>query len=231
MDLVKQFLQENNIKLIVSEHVQPAREDTVFLLKNIHVTNKDKVLEIGVGCGLGTVFIGRKAKFYYGNDINFQAVKNARDNCERNGVKNITIQVGDCFEPFTNEKFDVIFSSPPQLPTPGYVNEEEWVEQANNSGPDGRFLIDRIIQNVDMHLNPEGKLYLEHLSLSNIDKTLKVLKEKNFNARITNKMAKVMGTVSSARRDYIESILAGVIKSVDGQYVYELAIIQATKDE
>lgn len=73
-------------------------------------------------CGIGTIslFLARKAKKVYGVEIVPQAIENARENAERNGIANVEFFVGRAEEVFpawcaqNQEKADVIVVDPPR---------------------------------------------------------------------------------------------------------------------
>jgi len=69
-------------------------------------------------CGTGTIglFAAHKAGSVLGVDNNESAIKNARTNAEKNGIKNVKYYIGDVFEVISGrvEKPDIIIVDPPR---------------------------------------------------------------------------------------------------------------------
>lgn len=83
------------------------------------LTGKETVLD--AYCGIGTIGMvaADKAKKVIGVELNYDAVKDARENAKRNDVKNIAFYQGDAGEFMVNmaaagEKADVVFMDPPR---------------------------------------------------------------------------------------------------------------------
>jgi release factor glutamine methyltransferase len=69
-------------------------------------------------------------------------------------------------------KVDVILSNPAQLPLP----QQDRENSPFYAGPDGRSMIDALIREAPMKLNPSGHLLMTHNSLANLKKSLTRLK-------------------------------------------------------
>ncbi|MBN1494296.1 23S rRNA (uracil(1939)-C(5))-methyltransferase RlmD [Candidatus Peregrinibacteria bacterium] len=69
-------------------------------------------------CGTGTIglFAAHRAGEVLGVDINESAIKNARANAEKNGIKNVKYYIGDVFKVITGrtDKPDVVIVDPPR---------------------------------------------------------------------------------------------------------------------
>src|SRR5262249_55290519 len=92
-------------------------------------------------------------------DIVPAAVECARGNALLNGVAaRMDVRLGDCFAPVEGATFDVICTSPPQMPTPPGRERGDAVAAADNGGRDGWKLLDRVIDGAPRHLNPGGRL-------------------------------------------------------------------------
>lgn len=92
-------------------------------------------------------------------DVSPRAVLAVRVNARLNGVRVRALR-GDLFEPLNRERFDVIVSNPPYVPSqaprlPGSGPARAW-----EAGPDGRAYLDRICAQAADHLNPGGVLLL-----------------------------------------------------------------------
>ncbi len=82
------------------------------------LSGTEEILDLYSGTGTIPIFLSRQAKRIIGIEINKDAVKDARKNCEINGVDNCVFIVGDIKEIFSkmdpNIKPDVIIADPPR---------------------------------------------------------------------------------------------------------------------
>lgn len=79
-----------------------ARGQTMFqprvearLLQELAIRNTDKVLEIGTGSGYMTALLAAKAEFVYSVEIDPELVELARNNLQKAGVANVSVDLGD----------------------------------------------------------------------------------------------------------------------------------------
>ena len=100
----------------------------------------------------------------YGYDISKQALLVAKENAKRNDVT-ANFERSDLFDTIT-EKFDVIVSNPPYIPTdvvhglmPEVVEFEPF--QALDGKEDGLYFFRKIIAEAKEYLMPNGKLLFE----------------------------------------------------------------------
>ena len=90
-------------------------------------------------------------------DVVPAAVEAMRVNAALNGVT-IDARVGDGYAPVAGERFDLIASNAPQMPTPRGRERDDPVAAADNGGGDGWALLDRVIAGAADHLHPRGRL-------------------------------------------------------------------------
>ena len=165
---------------------EPA-EDTFLLAKNLSANDGERVLDMGTGCGILAVLAAEEASAVVAVDINPHAVACTRRNAELNGVKTeIEVRLGDLFEAVgAAEKFDVILFNSPYLP----VERDEgtnWVEKAWAGGETGRVVIDRFIEQASTHLAVRGRILLVQSSLSNVEETLRRLRQHTLRAAVVD---------------------------------------------
>ena len=170
---------------VVDERVYEPAEDTFLLAERLAVTDDDVVLEVGTGCGILAIVAAEKAEQVVAVDVNPYALECACKNAQTNGVKNkIEFRQGDLFQPIKqNEKFDVILFNSPYLPSES-DEEKSWIGKAWAGGPDGRTVIDRFLVDVPNLLAERGKVQLVQSSLSDVDKTIQMFKEKSMQATV-----------------------------------------------
>ena len=80
-----------------------------------------------------------------------------RANAALNGVT-LDVRLGDCYAPVAGERFDLICSNPPQMPTPPGRERDDAAAAADNGGRDGWLILDRVIAGAPAHLAPGGRL-------------------------------------------------------------------------
>jgi release factor glutamine methyltransferase len=76
----------------------------------------------------------------------------------------LIIRIGDLFEPFATEKFDIIISNPPYIPNERALEDsvtQHEPAEALRGGTDGLDIIRRIAAEAPSHLNPGGELWME----------------------------------------------------------------------
>ena len=88
---------------------------TALLIENLALRRADHVLDLG--CGWGAVGVAAAKSAPEGKvvltDVNRRAARLARENLERNRVRNAEVRVGSLFGPVGDETFDVIATNPP----------------------------------------------------------------------------------------------------------------------
>jgi release factor glutamine methyltransferase len=141
----------------VAAGVQPPKAGSIFFCRNLVVAPGERVLEIGAGLGLAAVLAARAGAHVTATDVVPGAVATLRANAVLNGVA-IDARVGDCYLPVAGERFDVICTNPPQMPTPSDRERDDATAAADNGGLDGWALLDRIIEGAPRHLRPGGRL-------------------------------------------------------------------------
>ncbi|MEM2985394.1 MAG: methyltransferase domain-containing protein, partial [Candidatus Jordarchaeaceae archaeon] len=121
-------------------------------------------------------------------DINPYAVRCAKENAKLNGVadKMFFIQ-GDLLTPIrAGEKFDLVLFNAPYLPSE--LSEGEiWIEKAWAGGVNGRAIVDSFLQDIPAYVKEGGRILLMQSTLSDVDKTIKILMTKGFKTRIVAK--------------------------------------------
>lgn len=125
------------------------------------------VLDIGVGSGCIAIALARSlsAATVNGVDRSPEALELAQRNADRNGAR-VFLFEGSLFEPFRDQRFDLIVSNPPYIPTADLETLQPEVRDfeprgALDGGRDGLDFYRLIVPAAPEHLNPCGWLMVE----------------------------------------------------------------------
>jgi release factor glutamine methyltransferase len=143
----------------IAPGAQPPKAGSLLFCRHLGVRSGERVLEIGAGTGLAAVLAARAGAHVVATDIRPEAVACTQDNAARNGVAEwVDVRLGDGFAPVAGMRFDLICTSPPQMPTPPERERDDAEAAADNGGLDGWSLLDRLIGEAPAHLEPGGRL-------------------------------------------------------------------------
>ena len=186
----------NNCVFYIPKDVYEPAEDTFLLAENLKVNEDDIVLDMGTGSGILGILAAKKAKRVIAVDSNPHAVRCAKLNAKASKVVDkMDIRLGDLFQPIKqNERFTLILFNAPYLPT-SPDEEKTWIGRAWAGGPTGRQLIDRFIAEAPRYLCENGKILLVQSSLSNVEETMRRLREAGLEARIISEKRFMFETI------------------------------------
>lgn len=182
-------------KIMVGKGVLIPRVETEYLvdlLKKENLQNK-KVLDLC--CGSGAIGISI-AKNYNAkvtcSDISKKALEFTRKNAQINEV-NIDVLESDLFENI-NEKFNLIVSNPPYIPTTEILHLDENVRKyepniALDGGEDGLYFYRKIIEESIKYLAKNGIIYFE-IGYNQADDVKKLLEKDFINVEVLTDLAK-----------------------------------------
>jgi release factor glutamine methyltransferase len=112
----------------------------------------DRVLDIGCGSGVATVFCAPKAREVIAVDISLAAVRNTEENCRIHGVKNAKVMQSDMFSR-VDGKFDLIFANSPYI-------DDEFQSEDHQFATSVKYLPTLFAQAGD-HLTDGGRLLVQ----------------------------------------------------------------------
>lgn len=169
---------------------RPETEVLVELVLKLPLRKNGLVADIGTGCGPIACALARErpeAKII-AIDISRRALRLAKENADRLGLKNIRFVSGSLFQPLNElglkNQFDLIISNPP------YVSENQWIslpieirefepKRALVAGPSGLEFIFRLIKEAPTFLRPGGFLAFE-FGLGQLNPILTFLKNQGW---------------------------------------------------
>jgi release factor glutamine methyltransferase len=99
-------------RLTVSPHVCMPLENEYAVADYCRLG--DRVLDLGCGSGVCTVFAAAKAREVVAVDICPAAIENTMENCRRLGLTNVTVKRSDMFSNVDGQ-FDIVLSHPPYV--------------------------------------------------------------------------------------------------------------------
>ncbi len=153
----------------VNQHTLIPRQDTETLVEEgmRHMYDGMRILDMctGSGCILLSLLKYSNECEGMGVDISEEALKIARENAQRLGLKAEFVQ-GDLFEPVPEKKFDMIVSNPPYIETAVIetlmpeVRDHEPM-QALDGMEDGLFFYRKIVEKAPGFLTKGGWLLFE----------------------------------------------------------------------
>ncbi|MEN6329197.1 MAG: HemK2/MTQ2 family protein methyltransferase [Methanobacteriaceae archaeon] len=179
------MLEYNGLHFHTHPEVYEPAEDSFLLAKNLKLSRRDEVLEIGTGTGIIAVCAARKVARVVATDINPQAIQCATKNLIANRAFNVELREGNLFEPVQGEKFDLILFNTPYLPTEDHEGLDDDLNAAWDGGVNGRKVIDQFLDGLSEHVREGSRVQLVQSSLSDVERTLKRLGEMGFQASVT----------------------------------------------
>jgi release factor glutamine methyltransferase len=110
---------------------------------------------------------------------------------------------GDLFAAVAGQRFDLIVSNPPYVPSPNSGLPRRGLARAWEGGPRGRTFIDRICASVREHLNPGGALLLVQSEVCGEHETLGVLRSQGLEAEVVARHVGALGPRMRERAQWL----------------------------
>lgn len=145
-----------------------------------------RVLDLCTGTGALAVAAARRGARVTAVDTSVRAVLTCRFNARLAGVRLRAVR-GDLLSAVGGERFDVILSNPPYVPSPHPRLPRRGPARAWEAGHDGRALLDRICAEAPGRLRPGGVLLLVQSALSGVTPTLDALVRAGLDAQVTER--------------------------------------------
>jgi len=117
----------------------------------------DRVLDLGCGSGVGSVFCAPKAREVIAVDISLPAVRNTEENCRIHGLKNVKVMQSDMFS-HVEGRYDLILANSPYIEDDFEVAEQQFATSLK--------YMPTLFAQVDNYLADDGRLLIQHPSSS-----------------------------------------------------------------
>jgi release factor glutamine methyltransferase len=158
-------------------------------------------------------------------DVSRRAVMAVRLNAALNRVR-IRALRGDLFAPVSGQRFDLIVSNPPYLPSPQDELPRRGLARAWEAGHDGRAILDRICAEAHEHLNPGGLMLLVHSELCGEQATLTALRSRGLRAEVVYRHQGKLGPIMRDRAQWLHE--RGLLND-PGEQSEEMLVIKAER--
>lgn len=191
------------LTICVTPGIYPPKLDSFLLARElVNIVNEgDKVLDIGTGSGILAILASMKGAHTTATEIHEDSANYIKYNALLNGVE-VSVRIGDMFRPVSeDERFDIIVSNPPSLPTPLNEDSDKYISRAIDGGDDGRRYLNPLIAQAPRYMQSGSCFLTVHSNLANIKKTKEDLENKGFHVTIVEDEFPI-GQISRQRIQY-----------------------------
>lgn len=155
MSRLKITYRYQDIEILAHPNVAVPDEYSAFLADYIPAGD-GLALDVTTGSGFHAIVLAKRGYKVFATDISVHAVDAARQNALRNAV-DLSIDVGDLYEPVRGIKFDLIVAWPPVMPSRD-VHRLTVHREINDGGPNGFQVLGRILVGLGNMLTKNGRL-------------------------------------------------------------------------
>jgi tRNA1Val (adenine37-N6)-methyltransferase len=159
-------LEKNQLKIIQDKNSYCFSLDSILLSKFVKVKNREKIIDLGTGCGIIPLMIYKPSlnNIIYAVEIQENMANTAKRNISLNKLNDkihiIQDDMKNLYGRFQGESFDVITANPPYIPLgkgkPSIKNEQLLARHEINVNMDG------LVSICSYLLKKRGRFYLIH---------------------------------------------------------------------
>jgi SAM-dependent methyltransferase len=147
--------------LLVSDEVFAPTHTSIEVAESLTVNPGDTVIDVGSGSGVLSFVAARLgAGSVYGTEVNAHAVELARRNAELLGLTDqVEFREGSLFEPVDDIRANVVIGDVSGVPD-DIAAVSDWFPGGYSGGPTGAEVPVAMLEALQSHLLPGGRLYL-----------------------------------------------------------------------
>ncbi len=213
----------------VPDGVQPPKAGSRFFCRHLSVREGERMLEIGGGMGLAAVLAAKAGARVTATDVVPSAIDAMRENAALNGVT-IDVRLGDGWQPVAGERFDLVCTNPPQMPTPPGRERDDAEAAADNGGLDGWALLDRVIEGAPEHVERGGRLIFSIFDFLGLKAAHAKVEAIGFVPRVLARETQSFPRIGYERLDHLRAIDRGSTLPAHGvPRTLERYIIEGTR--
>ncbi len=150
--------------------------EELIKLSTKYLKKNQKILDLGCGGGIISYNLSRynlKQKFYL-SDISAKATKIATTNIKKK-ILDSEIKTGDCFEPWTGYKFNLIVNDVSGVSSK-IAKLSPWFRNVPfDKSEDGTKLLSKILKNCKHYMSKNSYIFFPIISLSSVQKAKKIM--------------------------------------------------------
>ncbi len=141
---------------------------------------RKKVLEVGCGNCVNSVFMAKLGADVYALDLDNDALTYGKNEAKKQSVQ-INFIHSDMFLNLNQKDFDLIIFNPPYLPS------DEIKHMDLDGLENGRHFIDVFLKDFDKFLSKNGRVLLLHTDYNDLNKTIDIIMSKGFRFEIVKR--------------------------------------------
>ncbi|NJQ03941.1 HemK2/MTQ2 family protein methyltransferase [Streptomyces zingiberis] len=197
--------------------VYAPQDDTSLLTTALHeepLAPGARVLDLCTGTGALALAAARRGARVTAVDTSRLAVLTCRLNARLAGARVRALR-GDLLGAVPDERFDLVLSNPPYVPSPHPQLPRRGRARAWEAGRDGRALLDRICSEVADRLRPGGVVLIVQSAFSGVAPTLDALVRTGLDAQVADRRYVPFGPRLRERAAWLRTqglVAAGVEK-------------------
>jgi len=205
-------LEKNQLKIIQDENNYRFSLDSILLSKFINIKNRERVIDLGTGCGIIPLMIydPKKNNIIYAVEIQKKMVDIANKNVMLNNLENnihvIHDDVQNLKNLFRNQFFDVVTANPPYIPIgKGKLNA---IKEQKLARHEINLNFESMVSICSYLLKKRGRLYFIHRA-DNLISIITTLKKYILEPKILKFVYTGSNEKQNAKRVLIEAIKDG----------------------
>lgn len=193
------------MRLLIPPGVFRPRSDTWMLADaagRVLLPPGGTALELCTGSGAVATSLARRGWRTTAVDLSRRAVFAASVNARLNGTR-VRARRGDLFGAVAGERFDLIVSNPPYIPSETGPEAARGELRHVDGGPDGRALLDRLLAVAPDHLRPGGTVLVIHSDFNGVGASLQALERGGLRADVAVRHRGPLGPIVRGRAELL----------------------------